>query len=178
MKQSGKPFISLQGDLLFSNFKTSSSDRDYHRKYYQQRLRRGICSRCGKKSLPNLSRCADCREIQNSRMRDKVARRRTEGRCLQCERFAVFGFKHCIVCKARVVNFRRWERAWVFSYYDNKCAKCGETDWRCLSIDHVNGGGRRHKKQEGFDSIYRWLLQQGFPQGFQLLCMNCQWKKR
>lgn len=57
------------------------------------------------------------------------------------------------------------------------CAKCGEKDLRCLSIDHINGGGNKHLKEIGVP-IAQWLRKNNYPNGFQVLCMNCQWRKR
>lgn len=54
------------------------------------------------------------------------------------------------------------------------CACCGESDYRFLTIDHVNGGGahdRPHAKKYG--GLAAWLKAQGYPEGFQVLCWNC-----
>lgn len=68
----------------------------------------------------------------------------------------------------------------VIAHYSNGtgiCNRCNETDIRVLSIDHINGGGTQHKKTiKG--SFYRWLINNNFPSGYQVLCMNCQWRKR
>ena len=62
-----------------------------------------------------------------------------------------------------------------------KCACCGETEYRFLSLDHINGHGKQHrdslKKNGGGIFLYRWLLNQNFPEGFQILCMNCNFAK-
>lgn len=61
-----------------------------------------------------------------------------------------------------------------------QCVKCGFTDIRALSIDHINGGGGKHKASLGIkaSSFYRWLITSGYPEGYQTLCMNCQWIKK
>ena len=58
------------------------------------------------------------------------------------------------------------------------CACCGETFIEFLSIDHINGGGRSHRKEirdgvGSYSSMYLWLIDNDFPEGFQVLCMNC-----
>lgn len=62
------------------------------------------------------------------------------------------------------------------------CKRCGFDDIRALSIDHVNGGGNKHRRELGKSAtgswFYRWLVKNGFPEGFQVLCMNCQFIKR
>jgi len=57
------------------------------------------------------------------------------------------------------------------------CVRCGESRLACLSIDHANGGGVAHKKEIN-KNFYLWLIQNDFPDGYQTLCMNCQWVKK
>lgn len=57
------------------------------------------------------------------------------------------------------------------------CACCGETEPAFLSIDHVNNDGYKQRKkgiQGSGGRIYRWLISNNFPPGYQVLCMNCQ----
>ena len=65
------------------------------------------------------------------------------------------------------------------AYGGYKCACCGETEPRFLSLDHVNNDGNKHRKAIGGGSlIYRWLKVNGYPDTFQVLCMNCNFGKR
>jgi len=67
----------------------------------------------------------------------------------------------------------------ILTHYGNgklSCVRCGFSDIRALSIDHINGGGNEHRKVEGY--FYTQLKKKGFPEGFQTLCMNCQFIKR
>ena len=63
-----------------------------------------------------------------------------------------------------------------------KCACCGATDPDFLSLDHINsdGGAQRRElsptgKNWGWGGyqLYRVLRRKGWPPGFQVLCMNC-----
>lgn len=69
----------------------------------------------------------------------------------------------------------------VFSYYGRKCKCCGEAEIKFLTIDHIKGGGRKHREalgiKDGF-SIYSWLVKNNFPKGFRILCMNCNFASR
>jgi hypothetical protein len=71
-------------------------------------------------------------------------------------------------------------KAKVFAHYggEHPACKCGFDDPRALSIDHVDGGGSQHRKTLKGISIHKWLVAQGYPEGFQILCMNCQYIKR
>ena len=72
----------------------------------------------------------------------------------------------------------------VLTHYGNgkcACVRCGFNDIRALSIDHIGGGGLNHRIQlhnKGGVSFYHWLKKNGYPNGYQTLCMNCQWVKR
>jgi hypothetical protein len=58
------------------------------------------------------------------------------------------------------------------------CACCGETEPLFLSLDHVHGNGYDHRadgrKCRG-DGLYKWIIDNDFPDDFQVLCMNCNW---
>lgn len=62
------------------------------------------------------------------------------------------------------------------------CNCCGETEPLFLSIDHVNNDGAKHRRQLGYNSgngkgassrTWKWLKDNNYPEGFQVLCMNC-----
>lgn len=66
----------------------------------------------------------------------------------------------------------------VLTHYGGKCACCGETELMFLCIDHVNGGGRKHRDEVGGgNKVYRWLKANAYPEGFQVLCLNCNFTK-
>ena len=77
----------------------------------------------------------------------------------------------------------------IFEHYGGtppKCACCGETITGFLTLDHINGGGTKHKpnvmkiKGGGNDSLkyYNWIIDNKFPAIYQILCMNCNWGRR
>jgi len=70
----------------------------------------------------------------------------------------------------------------VLTHYGNgkcACVDCGFGDIRALSIDHIDGSGAKHRKSIGRGglSFYQWLVDNKFPEGYQTLCMNCQFIK-
>jgi hypothetical protein len=81
---------------------------------------------------------------------------------------------------------KAWQRlkAEIIAHYSHgtmKCSKCSHCDIRALTIDHINNNGAAHRaelKRQGVDKFYHWLKRSGWPKGFQVLCMNCQWEKR
>ena len=59
------------------------------------------------------------------------------------------------------------------------CVMCGEARLACLSIDHINGNGGQQRRKDGLvgQKLYRRLRIDGYPKGYQTLCMNCQFCK-
>ena len=59
------------------------------------------------------------------------------------------------------------------------CICCGEDDPDFLTIEHSNGDGAKHRKENG-PKIYSWLKRNGYPQnrGLEVLCFNCQFGRR
>jgi len=53
------------------------------------------------------------------------------------------------------------------------CACCGETEIQFLTIDHLNNDGAKHRKEINHRRIILWLIEKNFPEGYQVLCWNC-----
>jgi len=67
-------------------------------------------------------------------------------------------------------------RGAVLDHYGQACACCGSV--KKLTVDHVNGDGGQHRAEIGGSSrLYRWLIANGFPDGFQTLCRPCNRSK-
>lgn len=76
---------------------------------------------------------------------------------------------------------RRTKEAAIAHYSggDNRCGCCGESRLMALTIDHINGVLPEHrgKRHRGGERLYLWLRQQRWPEGFQVLCANCNCTK-
>lgn len=89
-------------------------------------------------------------------------------------------------CNALAKNMRDRLKDEVISHYcdgEIQCKSCNEQDIDILSIDHINGNGAEHRREIGLGRkcgyhFYRWLNRNNFPEGFQVLCFNCQFRKR
>jgi len=78
-------------------------------------------------------------------------------------------------------------RLLVLDYYGGACACCGESREPFLVIDHMDGGGNDHREEikpsathgrgGGGAHMYKWLVANDFPPGFQVLCANCNMAK-
>lgn len=56
-----------------------------------------------------------------------------------------------------------------------ECACCGEWRYPFLSLDHIGGGGGRHRKQlrDAGLNIWEHLRRESYPDGYRVLCHNC-----
>lgn len=69
------------------------------------------------------------------------------------------------------ISYSRAKKLRVLEAYGKVCTCCKEDNFEFLSIDHINGGGSEHRKI--VRNIYAWLIRNDFPEGFRVLCMNC-----
>ncbi len=70
-----------------------------------------------------------------------------------------------------LLNFQK-RRQVCIEYYGSKCRCCGETKYEFLTIDHINHSESAGKGLYG-ERLYRYLIKNNFPDGFQVLCWNC-----
>jgi hypothetical protein len=74
----------------------------------------------------------------------------------------------------RLAHYYRLRHEAIVAYGGYRCACCGADEALFLTIDHVNDGGNRHRRQVGtLEQFFRWLAANGYPEGFQVLCSNC-----
>lgn len=112
--------------------------------------------------------CVACGETKLNNQRFFREHRRT---CRECE-------------NDRTKTYYQRRKVKVLTYYGGgktACVECGESRIDCLSIDHIDGGGLKHRRSLGISSgsrFYGWLVNEGFPPGYQTLCMNCQYLKK
>ena len=80
---------------------------------------------------------------------------------------------------------REWDylnKVQAMMYYSSGipiCRRCGAQDMDVLCIDHIEGGGTKHRRLVGSSGaeFAFWLIKQGFPEGYQVLCANCNTRK-
>jgi hypothetical protein len=76
--------------------------------------------------------------------------------------------KHYDRIKEKIIAF------YIYSNGNMQCLLCGNSEFICLGLDHI-GGGTQHRKliAKANYNIYNLLRQQNFPDGYRLLCQNC-----
>ena len=68
----------------------------------------------------------------------------------------------------------------ILAYGGYKCnclGGCNITEPQFLAIDHMNGNGNKHRKEVVGNHMYGWLKKNNYPEGFQVLCHNCNMAK-
>lgn len=153
------------------------------------------CERC-RASASARGKVPEIRAAAQENQRQLRAAREAIGLCVRCGRNrADEGIKYCRACmdvqgeqsQARRAAdpdyFREQDRQrrlklrrQVIERYGGKCRCCGESEFWFLVIDHIDGGGNQERRETGKDggsSFYAWLRQQGFPDGYTVLCWNC-----
>lgn len=66
-----------------------------------------------------------------------------------------------------------------YSFYNEiHCCSCGVTNLDIMVLDHTRDDGNKHRGEIGKNTnIYIWLNKNGLPEGFQVMCHNCNWFK-
>lgn len=78
---------------------------------------------------------------------------------------------------SRQANYRRIMRHIAFDKYGGRaCIRCGNIYNSMLVLDHVNGGGNKQRREIGAN-IFSWLKAHNYPDGYQVLCQNCNMAK-
>jgi len=73
-------------------------------------------------------------------------------------------------------KFRIKQRLQIINHYSKgtmKCACCGENNINFLTIDHINNDGNIQRKSLKTPELTHWIIKNNFPEGFQILCYNC-----
>lgn len=143
---------------------------------------------CGKTIKRPPSRCSTCAKkwrrernpqtylAMKQRARDRKLAR---GLCMYCNKHPRKSKRYCRTClkkfKEKMRLERRLLREEVITHYGVVCACCDENKIGFLTIDHTNGGGNKHRKElkASGTNLYRWLKDQNYPEGFRVLCFNC-----
>lgn len=138
------------------------------------------CTECGRKftykKKSNYDKCNNCRNILKlicpNCSKEFIASGRNRKYCSH----------ECYVDNRNKINVARdrENKNIVIMHYGNNnpsCNCCGNPDATLLELDHINGGGHRHRKELNGD-YWGWIIKNEFPNIYQLLCKNCNGAKR
>lgn len=76
---------------------------------------------------------------------------------------------------ARTRYHNKQLRLKVLERYGNCCQCCGENRYEFLAMDHINNDGAEHRNNGtyGGQATVKWIIDNDYPQDFQILCHNC-----
>jgi hypothetical protein len=149
-----------------------------------------MCARCREKAKLSRSINPEARRAicKRWRLKNKVA-----GLCA-CGLLRSKNKKSCLTCRMKRRDYSRLVRsrpggmakaiAWnrvgyrrlkekLFQIYGPNCRCCKETRREFLTIDHIKPVGSKPSKFRCGVGLFRWLKKMGFPKGFRVLCLNC-----
>lgn len=144
-------------------------------------------------------RCTKCKRHKltttKNFAKDKIAKDGLHHRCKICDRRCsakwrriqrkhrmayglVYRREHRKEARDRAKEYRKEIKLIVINHYGGKCQcpGCKEHHIEFLTIDHIKGGGKKHRKHINTNcgtQFYIWLIRHKFPKGFQVLCYNC-----
>lgn len=154
---------------------------------WQRRRKKGMCGRCGKTPLPGKAVCAACFKWRQQHFKERYAKRRKKGLCTKCGvvRTKKNRCPSCMKEQNKITKeYRQRLRMEVYDAYGGakcSCKGCPEhkrPHLSFLTIDHIASDGAEHRRKLGTTSstvTFLWLKKNGFPEGFRVLCWNCQW---
>jgi hypothetical protein len=122
-----------------------------------------------------------CKQCRNRKRRTNYQENKLNGLCGTCGKQKPPNQSVCNKCKDRMSDWRIELKKKVLSHYGEYCQNCGESHTEFLCIDHINADGNSHRKKFKYGGrgreIYSWLRAKNYPNGFQVLCMNCNMVK-
>lgn len=161
--------------------------RENHNRYRRRLRASGICT-CGKPAKKGTKQCIDCSKAAADYKVKVSAERKALGMCVTCGNFpAVKNRVSCETCldKHRKSGINSKPRRHIrdygittecyMHYGGARCVCCGEDERMFLSLDHINNDGHIDRKNglHGGARMYQKLKDMGWPEGYQVLCMNC-----
>ncbi len=151
--------------------------KNYHQTTLQKKHAAGICNNGGCKNTvaPNRLSCQTCLDKAKCRVAAIPP-----GICRSCYQPSESGKTICNTCLDKRRKRRQKIREIVFRHYGGfNCKCCGESQQLMLAIDHIHNNGNEHRKQIGHRShcFYMWLYRHNFPEGYQILCHNCNYAR-
>lgn len=129
----------------------------------------------------------DERAYQRRWQREQNKRLRAAGICIICRQNKARvdeGKVTCLgcmdYCNKMGKQHRRNVRRFIIEYYGAKCAcpSCSETNYKFLTIDHVNNDGGKQMRafkteHQYYAAVYKSIKAGNAPTDLRILCYNC-----
>jgi len=194
-----KEFIAKGSNRFRQNYCSEKCrKKDDHKRKYIPITHIIICKKCKKEVKTNSSTMKFCSvKCRNRYWYEKTGQVIKYINCLQCgEPFETTTCKKYCSDDCRLISHYERHRAYygrkarergrkrklqVFQYYSKSlkpyCEICKIDDIDVLTLDHINNNGNIHRKTMKSHNLYYELIKTNFPNGYQILCRNCNYKK-
>lgn len=153
--------------------KNAADKRRYDSRKSSQR-----CVDCGVTITNGASRCDEHLAKAVTRSRIYQERNITLGLCIKCGSPAKTK-NHCPRCqennRASQKKYSNKRYNCVMDHYGRACTCCGEKNLKFLTIDHINGNGKSHRRNcQIYQTLYADFKLSGiWSEEVAVLCYNC-----
>ena len=152
-------------------YKSPEEEKEYHKNYYKK----------------NKKKILETQKKRRDENPELTKQRKKEERIKYREWYADYQKKYYLENKEKLLTensvrnkkLRLNYKQRIVEHYsngENCCNCCGEDIFEFLTIDHIHNDGSEHRKKIG-SNILTDLIRRNFPEGFQILCMNCNMAK-
>lgn len=160
--------------------KYTARDKIRQAEYYRETIAKGLCYKC-KTPTTIGKRCIDCKKRDKTHNDVTKQYRIANNLCLICGHVLITNKRHCEDCALKLATRYLKLKTEVFNHYGRICAFCGEDNLVCLELDHINGGGTKHREEISATfagrHFYYKLRKNNYPEGLRVLCANCHLKR-
>lgn len=154
--------------------RTFPATLEYFQSQKQRNRKDGLHSWCKEcKHIDSRKRSKDYYQAHREKIIADVKKRDQVDPEKQRARHKKWYLDHKELSSQRVKKNAKDLRLLVITHYGGHCQCCGESRLEFLAIDHIAGGGNKHLAVIGRGNLYRWLRDNDFPEGFRVLCHNC-----
>lgn len=129
---------------------------------YERQKRKATC--CPQKPHYGLGMCYECYTKHSTVKRKEYHKK--------------WNMLNKIEIQKKLKQKRDSQRLIVYKHYSGgkpRCACCGDEHMEFLTIDHINGDGKKHRYLSRNRTLYKWIIDNNFPKDLRILCMNCNW---
>ena len=152
-------------------YKTAEEKKAYNRAYYEKNKEKMLAA-AKKRRDENPERTKLEKKLERIRNRETYAKN---------VKIYYTRNKKKLLAESSVRNkkLRKKYKKMIVRHYTNGkncCVCCGEDTFEFLSIDHINNDGAEHRRKIG-TNILADIIHNDFPDGYQILCYNCNFAK-
>lgn len=172
--------------------------------FYKDKTRKsGLRGDCKKCCEPRIKKRQNAAKLK-TKMKKQFFLDKNGKECRECKQFkdfsnfskskkGLFGYDRlCKICNKKLyekcrINYRqknyRYKKKFIiiahYSMGEMCCRNCRFNNIKALQVDHIKGNGAEHRRTFKYSSqLYEWIVKNDFPDGFQILCANCNTVKK